>query len=356
MSAIVLPARYTTTHQVIGGGFSEVEIYHDGHLDRRVAIKTIRDADEIRRLDDEISALLNVRSNHVVQVYDVVRAKDGIAIIEEYVEGHDFLIDGSYRHDFLHFLLHVWQLAVGISDIHRASLIHRDIKPNNVLVDGNGVVKIIDFGLSRHQHFNAKTQSFVGTFGFAAPELFGSGWIAFTSAIDIFAFGATALFIGSGTLPPELNHPGRPVPLISDCFAAFSFAVPDEIKDLLKACLDADPLQRPVAQDIATTLEKHLLRDRHQALSVSKDKSYQLNSSNRQIRWSYRDVGSFTVRYDGLSFIVTEASGEVYLNNSVLISPFTLTGSCVIAIGNSTRRSDERGFITFDVSHPEVVV
>lgn len=356
MSELSLPIRYRATHQVFGGGFSDVEIYIDEHLDRRVAIKKIRDVSDAGRLNDEVSALLNVRSNHVVQVFDVVRQGSSFAIIEEYVDGHDFLTDGPYRHDFYQFLLHIWQLAVGISDIHQCSLIHRDIKPNNVIVDGNGVVKIIDFGLSRYQSLNAMTQGFVGTFGFAAPELFASGWIAFTSAVDIFAFGATALFIGSGSLPPELNRQGAPVPLVSDCFSGFSFVVHDEIKDLLRMCLEIDPSRRPSADHVRLTIEKHLLRDRHQALSVSKSKSYQLNSNNRQIRWSYGDVGSFTVIYDSLSFVITEASGEVFINNSPLTAPLTMTGSCVIAIGNNLRRSNERGFITFDVSHPEVVV
>lgn len=355
MSAVLIPARYSPTSLVTGGGFSDVVIYHDTHLDRLVAIKTVRSIEDSRRMNDELAALLSINSKHVVQVFDVVRNDNDMAIIEEYVTGHDFFSDGPYRHDLNQFLLHIWQIAVGISDIHARGLIHRDIKPNNILVDGNGLVKIIDFGLARSEGVGARTQGFVGTFGYAAPELFGSE-VGFTSAIDIFAFGATALLVGSGVLPPELQRRSIPLPVSDSCFSGFEFPLPEDVKNIILRCLAQAESDRPTAEQVKFVLGRHLLRDRHQALAVSPNRSYQLNSANRRIKLSYGEVGAFAVDYDGLDFIFTEVSGEVFINNAPLTLPLLLTGSCVIAIGNSDRRTNERAFVAFDVSHPEVVV
>lgn len=355
MSGFSVPSRYIPTNVVVPGGFSLVGIYLDTHLDRRVAIKSLRSALEASRLNDEIGALLRIRSDHVIQVFDVIHQGQAVAIIEEFVDGHDLLAEGPYRHDAAQYLRYVWQLAAGIRDIHACGLIHRDIKPNNVLVDSNGVVKIIDFGLSRATEENARTQGFVGTFGFAAPELFLDGEVEFTQAIDIFAFGATAIFIGAGVLPPELNRASRPLPLAFDSLPHFSFDVPEECRRTILQCLSTDARDRPTAAEVCAVFAKYILHGRHQALSVSNSRSFRLSSSNRRIRWAYGDIGAFAVEYDGFEFKVIEASGEVFANNAPLSPSTVLVGSCVIAIGGAERRANQRAFITFDVSHPEVM-
>ncbi|UQQ18148.1 protein kinase [Salmonella sp. WGH-01] len=65
----------------------------------------------------------------------------------------------------------LWQIACGLSDIHSAKVIHRDIKPNNIRVDENKIVKILDFGLARTSGTEAFTHSVIGTLGYMAPEL-----------------------------------------------------------------------------------------------------------------------------------------------------------------------------------------
>lgn len=65
----------------------------------------------------------------------------------------------------------LWQIACGLSDIHSAKIIHRDIKPNNIRVDENKIVKILDFGLARSSGTEAFTHSVIGTLGYMAPEL-----------------------------------------------------------------------------------------------------------------------------------------------------------------------------------------
>ena len=124
-------------------------------------------------MDDELAALLKMRSKHVVQIYDLCKFPDKcIGIIQEFIDGKDLLesfapptsIDSYYRQ--------LWQIASGISDIHAVGVIHRDIKPNNMKVDPEGVIKIFDFGLARDAGPAAATVGFVGTPGLEmAPQI-----------------------------------------------------------------------------------------------------------------------------------------------------------------------------------------
>lgn len=154
-------------------------------LQRDVAIKVIHGATHRRRMLDELSALAKMRSKHVVQVYDVLQpSRDEIGIVQEFISGVDLFDEGASPDDTTGFYKQIWQIASGISDIHALGVIHRDIKPNNMKIDSEGVVKIFDFGLARDEGPSAATMGFVGTRGFAAPELY-RGPVRFTKAVDV---------------------------------------------------------------------------------------------------------------------------------------------------------------------------
>ena len=123
----------------------------DTILKRNVAIKFLAPGVDRGRMMDEIKALQAVHSPHVVQMYDVVVVPPGnqIGMVQEFVEGKDLMelaSDGLSLPEIQRYLHHV---ARGLADVHAAGIIHRDIKPNNMKVDGDNIVKIFDFGLSR---------------------------------------------------------------------------------------------------------------------------------------------------------------------------------------------------------------
>ncbi|WP_208604732.1 protein kinase domain-containing protein, partial [Pseudomonas lactis] len=99
------------------------------------------------------------------------------AIVLEFING-ETLSSASFSADtnYLHL---IWQISCGLADIHSHEIIHRDIKPGNIKIDGEGVVKILDFGLSRN-NAAAETRSIIGTPVFMAPELWGDQTIALT--------------------------------------------------------------------------------------------------------------------------------------------------------------------------------
>ncbi len=121
----------------------------DSVLERSVALKVMPNSSNTRRLKDELNALFKIRSKHVVQVYDVCVDDNNVGIIQEYVDGKDLFSEDLAPTDCKNYLQMLWQISSGISDIHDEGLIHRDIKPNNMKIDREGILKIFDFGLAQ---------------------------------------------------------------------------------------------------------------------------------------------------------------------------------------------------------------
>ncbi|GAA4890700.1 serine/threonine-protein kinase [Ferrimonas pelagia] len=351
-----LSGRYVPVDVAEYGGFSGVVKCNDQHLDRYVATKFIKDRIEVDRIKDEIAALLKMRSKNVVQVYDLISTgEDELGIVLEFVDGSDLLDSSSHPTDKDDLLRVLWQVASGLSDIHDAGLIHRDIKPNNIKVDPEGVVKIFDFGLSRETGEEAKTLGFKGTIGFAAPELYSNEVVEFTQAIDVYAYGATALYLATGDIPKLLRQvPPRLAP--DDVFNGTLLQGHGELIDLFKSCFSRNPEQRPSISKIRDALSKHLLFNKHQALAVSNAKTHTLDMHNRSAALSLGNIGSFNITYDGFDFRLQNVVGEVSVNDTRALSGMAIPGSCVVAIGDQNRHNWERTYITFDVSNPEVAL
>lgn len=351
-----LPPRYQPTGNTAQGGFGSVVFCTDLHLERPVAIKFIQDPAEKDRIIDEIRALLQLRSKHVVQVYDLVGlGTDSLGIVEEYIDGDDMWDSHFPKLSLENYLKTLWQVASGLTDIHSAKIIHRDIKPNNIKLDGEGLIKIFDFGLARDEGLNAKTKGFKGTPGFAAPELYSHGTVAFSRAIDTYAFGVCTIFFNGTALPPCLMQ-FPPTALQPGHFSNLPLGIPTELGELFQLCLSTDPADRPEMENIRDEIARYLLKDKHQAIVIYNGNAQYLNSQTKSVQLELSGIGKIEIAYDGLHFKITSVSGEVYINNSAPQIGTILPVSCVVAIGATYRHSNQRAFITFDVSNPEVVL
>jgi serine/threonine protein kinase len=352
---MMIANRYEVVGNSLVGGMAAVLPCQDTVLDRQVAIKVMPGSADRRRIRDELGALLKMRSKHVVQFYDVLRiGKDDLAIVQEFVDGKDLFDKLLTPKTATEYLKLVWQIAAGIADIHCLNVIHRDIKPNNMKMDPEGVVKIFDFGLARDEGPDASTIGFVGTPGFAAPELYNTSHPKFTAAVDTYAFGATALFLGLRDLPSELKQ-RPPVFLGVDYFASIPFKLADEVVRVMNKCLQTDPSDRPLMQDVRNVLAKHLLHDRHKALVVFQGEASYLNANCRSVSLRLASMGEIEIRYDGFSFRVCSITGDVFVNNNRVKVGDELPGACVVALG-SPDQMNRRKYITFDLSHPEIVL
>ena len=310
---MLFPERYEIVAATIDGGMGSVVPCNDTVLNRKVAIKVIHSTTEQRRIMDELRALLKMRSKHVVQVFDVLKDDGDIGIVQEFIDGDDLLSASTAATSRAEYYKQLWQIASGISDIHNLNVIHRDIKPNNMKADPEGVIKIFDFGLARDEGPAAGTIGFVGTHGFAAPELY-SGTVRFTKAIDTYAFGATALFLATRMLPAELTTV-PPKPSDGGYFTAVSFGLAPEIASVLDSCLAEDPSERPAMSRVRDLLSRHVLSGQHQALFVFQGQPSHLNATNRSVGLRLKGMGEIQIQYDDLDFRIQAVDGDVYVNN-----------------------------------------
>lgn len=205
-NSVLIANRYKILDNSDRGGMGEVMFCEDLHLQRKVVLKYLQAGVEARRLLDEQKALSKVRSKHVVQLYDIVNIPGGVAqqpaIVLEFIDGETLQIGCfSANKDYLNL---IWQISCGLADIHSHGIIHRDIKPGNIKKDGEGVIKILDFGLSRN-NADAETRCIIGTPIFMAPELWDNHQtIVFDSSIDVYAFGVTCLALLTDKFPHSL--------------------------------------------------------------------------------------------------------------------------------------------------------
>lgn len=343
--------RYRLDGPAAAGGMGEIAECTDSHLNRRVVLKRLQAGVEQRRLLDEQKALAHLRSKHVVQLFDIVELGSELrpetGLILEYIDGVD-LEPGSFEVDdrYLHVL---WQLSCGLADIHAAGVIHRDIKPNNVRIDRENVLKIIDFGLSRPFEA-ASTQSIIGTPIFMAPELWGEQVISFDYSIDTYAFGVTCLLLLNREFPQEITlGPQSDIPLA--VVEKLLLGLREEVVSVLHGCMARAPEDRPRMADIRDLLQKQLLQDKHRALVVMNGIPHQLDKHHRKISLKAENVASIAIEYDGFDFRVVSCSGLVTLNNTAAIVGSAVPACCVITFGSSGNRQ----FLTFDVSNPEVM-
>jgi tRNA A-37 threonylcarbamoyl transferase component Bud32/tetratricopeptide (TPR) repeat protein len=147
-------SRYTLVRKLGEGGMGEVYVAYDEQLDRRVAMKLLRrvgtGADEESRILREAQALARLSHPNVVQIHDVGQFEDRIFLAME-------LVVGANLRQWLRVAPRRWQDVLsrmleageGLAAAHRAGLIHRDIKPDNILVGDDGRVRVADFGLAR---------------------------------------------------------------------------------------------------------------------------------------------------------------------------------------------------------------
>jgi serine/threonine-protein kinase len=166
--------------EVLGqGGMGVVYKAKNMSLNRMEALKVIapllvQDAQFLRRFKREAQALARIHHPNIVTVYTLRHAEVGYYLTMEYVEGHtlaDRLVEGRGM-DWREALPIVKQLLAAFDFAHRRGIIHRDIKPRNIMLTSEQVVKVMDFGLAKfyQQHDVTRTQGVSGTLCYMSPE------------------------------------------------------------------------------------------------------------------------------------------------------------------------------------------
>ena len=241
--------RYRLDRTLGSGGMAIVYLAHDRELGRAVAVKLLADnlandptfRDRFLR-EAQLAAPLS--HPNVVRVYDSGQDDDCRPyIVMEYVEGGS-LADALARDGALspaRVVAVARDCCSGLAYAHAAGLVHRDLKPQNLLLDLDGRVKIADFGIARTLDDGTSltlTGSVLGTAGYLAPEQAGGAQV--TAAADIYGLGVTLHQLATGTMPGlDASQP-----------------LPDPLRSAVAGCLDPDPARRPSAEALAAMLDE----------------------------------------------------------------------------------------------------
>jgi serine/threonine-protein kinase len=196
---------------VVGTGASAVTWRgHDRRLDRQVAIKILRrdgeqDAAYTQRFEREARTSASVSNGNVVNVYDVGQQDGWLYLVMQFIDGEDLkhaiarrgALPATEAREITRQILH------GLAAIHRAGILHRDIKPQNVLIDGDGIARVTDFGIAQSSVDIGLTTAgtTVGTAAYMAPEQAQAGPLS--EATDIYAVGVVLYEMLTGVLPFE---------------------------------------------------------------------------------------------------------------------------------------------------------
>lgn len=197
----ILPAgaklgKYEIVERLGSGGQSIVYKGYDPLLDRYVAIKQVApqlSADEkfTQRFREVARQLAKLGCEQVVTLYELMEKDGGLFVVMEFVEGHTIettLADHPEPVDPTAVLQIIWRIASGLTAIHQAGIVHRDIKPGNIIIGENLKVTITDFGVAAKA--GAAVSMKLGTTKYMAPELFAGGEV--DGRADIYSLGMVA--------------------------------------------------------------------------------------------------------------------------------------------------------------------
>lgn len=182
---------------------SKVLVYRNKNNNKKVIIRYIKDGVEI------YEKLLAIKSEYLPQIFEVVRGKEDSIVMEEYIEGitvGDVLEGGVYTEEGVKIIIE--QICDALNILHYHGIIHRDIKPDNIMITEEGVIKIIDFNASReYKRESIKDTHILGTTGFAPPEQYGVSQTDIRS--DIYALGVMINVMLTGEHPSRKMCKGR---------------------------------------------------------------------------------------------------------------------------------------------------
>ncbi|WP_420877989.1 protein kinase domain-containing protein [Streptomyces cavourensis] len=211
---LVIDGRYELLEPIGSGGMGEVWKAHDRRLRRFVAVKGLLDrnamtpgtqAAAMRRARREAEAIAKIEHQNVVTVHDQVETDNQVWIVMKLLEARS-LADLLRAERVLAVPRAAdigLQILQGLRAVHAASVVHRDVKPGNVLVHDNGRVVLVDFGIATFEGATQVTRSgsVIGTPPYLAPELFAPGSPGPTPASDLWALGITLYEMVEGRVP-----------------------------------------------------------------------------------------------------------------------------------------------------------
>ena len=255
----LVDGRYRVRARIARGGMATVYVATDLRLERRVALKVMHghlsdDSVFQSRFIQEARAAARLADPHVVNVFDQGQDDDMAYLVMEYLPGITLreLMREQKRLTVPQTITIMDAILSGLAAAHRAGIVHRDVKPENVLLAEDGRIKIGDFGLARATTANtASGQMLLGTIAYLAPELVTRG--SADARSDIYALGIMLYEMLTGEQPYKgeqpmqiaYQHATDSVPRPS----AKNPAVPEQLDELVLWATEREPDARPADAD-----------------------------------------------------------------------------------------------------------
>src|SRR5260221_5347934 len=252
----VMGERYQLQEPIGRGGMAHIYRGRDVHRDRVVGVKVCEaystDAKAVARFQREAKAASSLRHPNIVQVYDYGQTEGNYYLVMELVEGTNL---HSYLHargvlDVDRSVIIAHDVALGLGAAHRRGIVHRDVKPQNILVGRDGSIKLTDFGIAWVKEDNAKrlttTGMTLGTVHYYAPEQ-ARGEIV-SPAADVYALGIVLYEMLTGHPPFDGDTPvvvamqqiqTAPIPP-RQC----NRSIPAALEEMMLRCLEKVPEMR----------------------------------------------------------------------------------------------------------------
>ncbi len=264
------------------GGMGTVYLARDTVLGRKVALKFVLSAvaqEAQQRMLTEAQAMARFSHPHIAAVYSAGWHDEVPYFVLEYIDGRDLRSRISGERPGVRESMRILRaIADALAEAHRHGILHRDLKPDNVLISSDGRVRVLDFGLARAVAQPAEAAGSVhatkgtglyGTPAYMAPEQIAQQEL--TPAVDVWAFGVVACELITGDVPRFCT---MPVSQRAALFAAqpprpnfhASLFLPQSFTDAIAQCLSSNPADRPAAQTLVGVLD-HLLEAAPQGAS-----------------------------------------------------------------------------------------
>ncbi len=263
--------RYELEEVVGHGGMSTVYRAHDSLLERNVALKVLHqqyneDDDFVERFKREARSVAQLQHPNIVTVIDRGEEAGRQYIVFEFIDGENLkeLVVRKGRLDLRDALEISLEVARGLAFAHDHGLVHRDVKPQNVLLNGDGDAKVTDFGIARSldvDHGVTQTGTILGTSNYIAPEQ-ASGQPV-DAHTDVYSLGIVLYEMLTGELPfpgesfvaVAMKHMQEPAPNVLDVRGD----LPLRVAELIDRALEKDPEHRfPTMDAFAEEIEANL--------------------------------------------------------------------------------------------------
>jgi Tol biopolymer transport system component len=306
--------KYTLVAPLGSGGMGEVFSARDSELGRMVAIKFVGASSRLlpaacERLVHEAQAASALNHPNLVTVHEVLRFESSVAIVTELVKGQSLRTFTGAPLPIQQVATWGAQIAHALAAAHAESIVHSDIKPENVMLRADGYLKILDFGLARNVGLGlAMDDLTLGTVGYMSPEQ--TRGEPLTGATDVFSLGVMLVELATGKHPFLADTPGATTVAITQSEVDYPPpAVPGgkRFAALVKAMLDKNPARRPFMADAARALERVVSR--------------QARRNRRRIIWASGALAAIAA--GGLLWLRPGRSAASFLGSPVAITNYT---------------------------------